>query len=70
MNSLSWERSSNCYSNVSTNRNRSSKSDLLAFGYSCKLFNDDVSANFLEQGKNLVPFLGDNNLLIDRSVGF
>lgn len=64
MNSLSWER-------ASTNQTScASKSDLLAFGYSCKLFDNDNSANFLEKGQNLVPWSGDNKLLIDRSVSF
>ena len=41
---------------------------LLAFGYSCKLFNDEPKALHVEQGRHLIPWMGDEVLLIDRSV--
>lgn len=73
MNPLSWERSYTSSNNNKSSRaskSSSSKLDLLTFGYGCKLFNDEDQARYLDQGKNLIPFDGDSNLLIDRSVGF
>uniref|UniRef100_A0A0E9X150 Suppressor of white apricot N-terminal domain-containing protein n=1 Tax=Anguilla anguilla TaxID=7936 RepID=A0A0E9X150_ANGAN len=42
--------------------------DLLVFGYACKLFRDDERAAYHEQGKHLIPWMGDKNIMIDRSV--
>lgn len=43
--------------------------ELLVFGYACKLFRDDGKALYHEQGRHLIPWMGDSNILIDRSVG-
>ena len=42
--------------------------DLLIFGYHCKLFRDDDRARAVDAGEHLIPWMGDENLKIDRSV--
>lgn len=42
------------------------KEELLVFGYSCKIFRDDDKALFIDQGKHLIPWMGDETLKIDR----
>lgn len=42
--------------------------ELLVFGYACKMFRDDERAIYHDQGKHLIPWMGDKNIMIDRSV--
>jgi Alternative splicing regulator len=51
----------------SANRNDDLK-DLYVFGYQCTLFRDDEKALYIDQGKHLIPWMGNDNLMIDRSV--
>ncbi|KAJ8346609.1 hypothetical protein SKAU_G00280100 [Synaphobranchus kaupii] len=43
--------------------------ELLVFGYACKLYRDDERATYHEQGKHLIPWMGDKNVMIDRYDG-
>ena len=52
----------------STERQREDELDeLLVFGYQCKLFRDDEKAQFIDQGRHLLPWMNDERLKIDRS---
>ncbi|XP_054715820.1 splicing factor, suppressor of white-apricot homolog [Uloborus diversus] len=39
---------------------------LFLFGYSCKIFPNDDKSLFIGQGKHLIPWMGDETLMIDR----
>ena len=42
--------------------------DLLVFGYSCKLYRDDEKALLEDNGALLLPWMGDETLMVDRYV--
>jgi len=42
--------------------------DLLVFGYGSRIFRDDEKALFIDQGKHLLPWNGEESLMIDRLV--
>lgn len=42
--------------------------ELFVFGYACKLFRDDEQAQMVDGGTYMIPWMGDEKLLIDRSV--
>ena len=50
------------------NVQKSKYEDLFVFGYGCKLFRDDEQAKLVDSGKYLIPWMGDERLMIDRSV--
>ncbi|GBM67777.1 Splicing factor, suppressor of white-apricot [Araneus ventricosus] len=56
---VSWNRSSGI---VSVDPNEK----LFLFGYSCKIFRDDEKAIYIDQGKHLIPWMGDKSHMIDR----
>lgn len=41
---------------------------LLVFGYACKFFDSSGKGAFFNEEKSLIPWMGDESLLIDRSV--
>ncbi len=41
---------------------------LLVFGYACKLFRDETKALLESSGQLLIPWMGDNSLMVDRYV--
>ncbi|XP_026572044.1 splicing factor, suppressor of white-apricot homolog isoform X2 [Pseudonaja textilis] len=43
--------------------------ELLVFGYACKLFRDDEKALQQEQGRHLIPWMGEASIMIDRYDG-
>lgn len=49
-------------------KTRRKEDDLLVFGYACKLFQKSEKAASFDEEKSLIPWMGDESLLIDRSV--
>ncbi|XP_028400439.1 splicing factor, suppressor of white-apricot homolog isoform X2 [Dendronephthya gigantea] len=43
--------------------------DLLVFGYSCNVYCDDIKAVYFDEGRHLIPWMGDESLMIDRFDG-
>ena len=54
---------SNKYGNLS---NTKSYEDILVFGYECKFFRDNETANKVNSGGTLIPWMGNKDLMIDR----
>ncbi|CAH0549060.1 unnamed protein product [Brassicogethes aeneus] len=48
------------------NKQKENHEELLVFGFACKLFRDDERAQHIDQGKHLIPWMGDEKLKIDR----
>ena len=40
--------------------------DLIVIGYQSKLFRDDVMAKYIEDERHLIPWMGNESLMIDR----
>ncbi|KMZ07601.1 protein suppressor of white apricot isoform X4 [Drosophila simulans] len=53
-------------SSSSMENHRQPPLELLVFGYACKIFRDDEKAREMDHGKQLIPWMGDVNLKIDR----
>ena len=43
--------------------------NLLVFGYACNVYCDDEKAVYLNEERHLIPWMGDESLLIDRFDG-
>ncbi|KAM9330872.1 splicing factor, suppressor of white-apricot homolog [Gastrophryne carolinensis] len=56
-------------SNGGSSVGKAAVAELLVFGYACKVFRDDEKAHYHEQGRHLIPWMGDANILIDRYDG-
>ncbi|XP_060806531.1 protein suppressor of white apricot isoform X1 [Amyelois transitella] len=64
--SLKWTGSHSESGILRKSEFKEKKEDLFVFGYSCKLFRDDEKALHIDQGKHLIPWMGDETLKIDR----
>lgn len=53
---------------VDDGEKKKEQEELLVFGYACKLFPYDEKAALIEAEKHLIPWMGDENVMIDRSV--
>lgn len=40
--------------------------NLIVVGYQSKIFRDDLVAKYIEDGKHLITWMGDESLLVDR----
>ena len=40
--------------------------NLIVIGYQSKIFRDDLVAKYIEDGKHLITWMGDESLLVDR----
>lgn len=71
--SFSWERF-NSSSSMGRSRHyeqqqrqqQQEHNDLFVFGYSCKLYRDSEKFVVVSSGRNLIPWMGNDELLIDR----
>lgn len=61
-----WTNTSSESGILRKNDQKDKLEDLLVFGYACKLFRDDEKAKEIDQGKHLIPWMGENSLKIDR----
>ncbi|KAJ0173259.1 hypothetical protein K1T71_011435 [Dendrolimus kikuchii] len=64
--SLKWTRNQSDSGILRKSESKEKKEELFVFGYSCKLFRDDDKALHIDQGKHLIPWMGDETLKIDR----
>lgn len=64
--SLKWTGSHSESGILRKSEYKEKKEELFVFGYSCKLFREDDRAQHIDQGKHLIPWMGDETLKIDR----
>jgi hypothetical protein len=66
----SWDRERSSTSTSAFNPARKDNEDLFVFGYAAKLFKDDEKAEEQHEGRQLIPWMGNPDILIDRSVKY
>lgn len=64
--SIKWTSNQSETGILRKSESKEKKEELFVFGYSCKLFKDDDKALHIDQGKHLIPWMGDETLKIDR----
>lgn len=45
---------------------RTGEESLLVFGYACNVYCDDEKALYFDEERHLIPWMGDESLMIDR----
>jgi len=66
----SWDRERSSTRTIALNSTRRDNENLFVFGYAAKLFKDDEKAEEQYEGRQLIPWMDNPDILIDRSVKY